>query len=81
MIARLLIGLVKAYQVLLSPLMGGRCRFHPSCSAYSIDYLKRHGAIAGAVGTIWRLLRCSPWGGQGEDPVPDSAWNLPHRKN
>ena len=78
--ARLLIGLVKAYQALLSPFLGGRCRFHPSCSAYSIDYLRRHGALAGTVGTLWRLFRCSPWGGSGDDPVPEQAWDFPRRR-
>lgn len=78
--ARLLIRLVKVYQVLLSPLLGGQCRFHPSCSVYAIEYLHRHGAVAGTVGTLWRLFRCAPWGGSGDDPVPDVAWDLPKRR-
>ena len=64
------IGLVRLYQVTLSRIVGGHCRFEPSCSHYSIAALRTHGAARGAWLTIRRLARCHPWGGQGHDPVP-----------
>ena len=68
--ARPLIALVRLYQFTLSPLVGGFCRFQPTCSNYSIEALRRHGAAKGAWFTLRRLLRCHPWGGHGYDPVP-----------
>ena len=65
-----LIALVRGYQVVLSPMMGGACRFEPSCSNYMIEALKVHGAIKGTVLGLWRILRCHPWGDYGYDPVP-----------
>ena len=70
MIRRLLIGLVKAYRLLLSPWLGSACRFEPTCSLYAIDALHQHGALAGSYLTAGRLLRCSPWCAGGHDPVP-----------
>jgi putative membrane protein insertion efficiency factor len=74
---RFAIFLVRAYQRLLSPVLGGRCRFHPSCSAYAIEYLQTHGVLAALIAIPWRLLRCAPWGGSGEDRVPERAFELP----
>ena len=68
--ARACIVLVRIYQVTLSRVVGGHCRFHPSCSHYSVDALRTHGALRGGWLTIRRLARCHPWGGQGHDPVP-----------
>lgn len=65
-----LIWLVRAYQVTLSPLIGGRCRFHPTCSRYAVEALQTHGPLRGSWLTIRRLLRCHPFGGSGYDPVP-----------
>jgi len=65
-----LMGLVKAYRLLLSPWLGNACRFEPSCSAYSLQALAQHGAISGSTLTIYRLLRCQPWCQGGHDPVP-----------
>lgn len=70
--ARPLIWLVQLYQVTLGPLMSGHCRFQPTCSAYAVEALQRHGALRGGWLTIRRLLRCHPLGGLGYDPVPDS---------
>ena len=67
---QILIMLVRAYQVVLSPLMGGACRFEPSCSNYMIEALQVHGAVKGAVLGLWRILRCHPFGKSGYDPVP-----------
>jgi putative membrane protein insertion efficiency factor len=65
-----LILLIKAYRLLLSPSLGSACRFEPSCSAYGLEALERHGAIAGTGLTLWRLARCHPWCDGGHDPVP-----------
>ncbi len=68
--ARVLVFVVRGYQILLSPHFGSQCRFSPTCSHYSIQALEKHGAIKGAYLTIWRLLRCNPWHRGGFDPVP-----------
>ena len=65
-----LIFLVRAYQVTLSPLFRGCCRFEPSCSNYAIEALQVHGAWKGLWLTARRLLRCRPFGPHGYDPVP-----------
>ena len=66
----ILIYLVRAYQVVLSPLLPSSCRFLPSCSAYAIEALERHGALRGSVLIIRRLVRCQPFCTGGYDPVP-----------
>ena len=68
--ARGLILCVRGYQVVLGPVLGGHCRFTPSCSYYSIEAYRKHGAWRGTRLTLRRLLRCQPWGGCGHDPVP-----------
>lgn len=70
LLARPLIALVRLYQVSLGMFMGGHCRFHPTCSHYSIEALQTHGAVRGSWLTIRRILRCHPFGGSGFDPVP-----------
>ena len=71
----LCIGMIRAYQLLVAPLLPRTCRFEPSCSHYGIDAFKHHGVLAGAALTLWRLLRCNPWGGHGYDPVPPTfSW-------
>ena len=70
MIARLLVGLVRAYRYLLSPWWGARCRFSPTCSQYAIEALQRHGAWKGSALAMRRVLRCNPWHAGGFDPVP-----------
>ncbi|WP_082703453.1 membrane protein insertion efficiency factor YidD [Novosphingobium sp. Fuku2-ISO-50] len=67
---RILILLVKAWQIGPSAVMPPTCRYMPSCSAYAIEALERHGAFRGGWLTLKRLLRCHPWGGSGYDPVP-----------
>lgn len=66
----LLIGLVRAYQLLVSPLLGPTCRYYPSCSAYAVEALRVHGAIKGTWLAARRLLRCHPWSPGGVDHVP-----------
>lgn len=68
---RFLIWLIRLYQDKISHFLPGRCRFTPSCSAYGIQALERFGAVKGSWLTIKRILRCNPWGGQGNDPVPE----------
>jgi len=67
---QILMGLVKAYRLLLSPWLGSSCRFEPTCSAYSLKALEQHGAVAGTPLTLYRLVRCQPWCKGGQDPVP-----------
>ena len=68
--AALLRGLVLAYRWLISPVLGQRCRYLPTCSEYALTALDRHGAVRGGWLTLKRLGRCHPWGGSGYDPVP-----------
>jgi uncharacterized protein len=67
---RLLALPVIAYRRWLSPALPARCRFYPSCSAYALEALARHGALRGTGLTVWRLLRCHPFHPGGYDPVP-----------
>ena len=73
---RLLIAGVRGYRFFLSPWLGSACRFEPTCSAYALDALQRHGAAAGTWLTLGRLLRCHPWCAGGHDPVPPGAPRL-----
>lgn len=75
--AWILIGLVKVYQHTLGHIIGGYCRFQPTCSNYSIQALQQHGAIYGTYLTVHRICRCHPWGGSGHDPVPPSVKSKP----
>lgn len=74
--ARVLSALVRAYRLLLSPWLGSACRFEPTCSAYALAALERHGAAVGTYLTAARLLRCHPWCAGGPDPVPASRPGL-----
>ena len=64
------VALIRFYQVSISPLKPPTCRFTPTCSQYALEAFKKHGLIKGFFLTLWRLLRCNPWGGSGYDPVP-----------
>jgi putative membrane protein insertion efficiency factor len=64
-------GLIRIYQLLLSPLFPPSCRYLPSCSNYAIEAIGRHGIIVGIGLTARRLARCHPWGSSGFDPVPE----------
>jgi len=66
----LLSGLVRGYQLIVSPWFAPSCRYYPSCSAYAIGSLRTHGAIKGSLLAGWRLLRCNPWSAGGVDHVP-----------
>jgi len=63
--------LIKAYQLLISPILPSTCRYNPTCSHYSIEALQKHGLIKGTWLAIKRISSCNPWGGSGYDPVPE----------
>lgn len=67
----LLIGLIRGYQYLISPLLPPSCRYTPTCSSYALEAIGRHGALRGGWLGLRRILSCHPWGGCGHDPVPD----------
>lgn len=69
-LAHVMIWGVKAYRLTLSAFIGNACRFQPSCSAYALEAIQRHGGLRGGRMALWRILRCNPWGGSGYDPVP-----------
>ncbi|HVW63028.1 MAG TPA: membrane protein insertion efficiency factor YidD [Puia sp.] len=64
------IALIKLYQWVISPLLGPKCRFTPTCSQYAIEALKKYGPLKGGWLSLRRISRCHPWGGHGVDPVP-----------
>ncbi len=61
---------IRVYQRLISPALPQRCKYHPSCSAYAVQAIRRYGILRGLVLAGWRLLRCNPWSHGGYDPVP-----------
>jgi len=69
-LGRALIGIIRFYQVAISPLTPPTCRYTPSCSAYAREAIEVHGAARGGWLALRRVLRCHPWGGHGYDPVP-----------
>lgn len=71
MIAKSLILVVRAYRAVLSPLLGDCCRFHPSCSAYCITAIQKHGCIKGLFYSCVRIFKCHPLHPGGLDPVPE----------
>jgi putative membrane protein insertion efficiency factor len=62
---------IRAYQLLLSPVVGQRCKYYPSCSEYAAQAVQRYGILRGLVLAGWRLLRCNPWSRGGFDPVEE----------
>jgi putative membrane protein insertion efficiency factor len=70
-VTRLALAAVRLYQLLLSPVSADRCKYHPSCSQYALDALRRHGFLRGGALAAWRLLRCHPWSHGGVDRVED----------
>lgn len=65
-----LILLIRIYQWVISPVIGPKCRYQPTCSHYAVEALKKHGPFKGFWLAIRRIARCHPWGGSGWDPVP-----------
>ena len=70
LLAKILIGMIRFYQHAISPYMLASCRYTPSCSAYGVEAIQKHGPIKGSWLTLKRFLSCGPWGGSGYDPVP-----------
>ena len=68
---RIVILPIRAYQLLLSPMVGQRCKYYPSCSEYAAQAVQRYGILRGLVLAGWRLLRCNPWSHGGFDPVEE----------
>lgn len=68
--SKVLIAAIRVYQYLISPMLGPRCKYYPSCSSYAIDALREHGVLRGTGLATWRLLRCNPFSHGGYDPVP-----------
>jgi uncharacterized protein len=66
----LLIGVFLLWRTVVSPLYGPTCKYYPSCSAYGLEAVRRHGAVRGSGLTVWRLVRCNPWSDGGVDDVP-----------
>ena len=71
--SRLLALPIRLYRAVVSPLLGPRCKYHPSCSAYALDALREYGALRGLVLAGWRVLRCNPWSHGGVDFVHDQT--------
>ena len=73
LIGLILVGLIKVYQLLLSPYLPASCRYHPGCSTYAAQAIVAHGPLRGLWLAVRRIVRCHPWGGMGYDPVPPRA--------
>ena len=66
----LFIALIRFYQAAISPFLGAKCRYNPSCSAYGMEAIRKHGPFKGGWMALKRIASCNPWGGHGYDPVP-----------
>ena len=69
-LSSLLKGLIKVYKYTVSPLLGPKCRYLPTCSSYGVQAIERYGPFLGGWLTVKRICRCNPWGAHGYDPVP-----------
>ena len=69
-IQRVLIIMVRAYQIGISPYIGAHCRYTPTCSAYFIEAVEKYGVFKGGILALWRIIRCNPFSKGGYDPVP-----------
>jgi len=70
-------GLIRGWQLVVSPWYGPTCRYYPSCSSYALVAVQRHGVLKGGVLAAWRLLRCNPWSPGGVDHVPERRRSTP----
>lgn len=68
---KILLRLVKFYKKRISPLKAPCCKYYPTCSAYALEAIEKHGALKGTILSVWRILRCNPWSMGGVDNVPD----------
>jgi len=71
---------IRAYRLIFSPWVGFNCRYQPTCSAYALEALQKHGAIKGSWIAAKRIVRCNPWGPCGYDPVPGSRNQCHHEE-
>lgn len=71
LLRRLCVLPIRAYQIFISPLVGERCKYYPSCSRYAVEAIERYGILRGLILAAWRLLRCNPWSRGGYDPVEE----------
>ncbi|MGO1318560.1 MAG: membrane protein insertion efficiency factor YidD [Cellulomonadaceae bacterium] len=83
--ARILVTLLRVYQLVVSPMTGPTCRYYPTCSEYAVRAVRQHGLIRGSGLAVWRLLRCNPWSLGGVDDVPGtgpvaSGTDAPHHE-
>ena len=65
------LGLIRGYQFVISPLLGGRCKYHPTCSHYAVDAVREVGVVRGSILAGWRVCRCNPWSHGGVDTVSE----------
>ncbi len=72
----LLIGLIRIYQLIVSPYIPSSCRYHPTCSEYGVEALRKYGAVKGTWLAVKRIARCHPWSRGGYDPVPEPETKL-----
>ncbi|WP_026899305.1 membrane protein insertion efficiency factor YidD [Daejeonella oryzae] len=70
LISKFFLLIIRAYQILLSPILGASCRYTPTCSQYGIEAIQKYGPFKGGWLTLKRIASCNPWGGHGHDPVP-----------
>jgi uncharacterized protein len=76
LLVAILVGLIRGYQILLSPRIGQVCRYYPTCSHYGLQAVKTHGAGKGSLLTAWRVLRCNPWAAGGIEHIPaKGSWS------
>jgi len=65
----LIVKFIRVYQIILSPISRPSCRFYPTCSQYAVEAIEKKGVVVGVLKSIWRVIRCNPFGGSGYDPV------------
>jgi len=75
--ATVLIGMIRVYQAVISPLTGPTCKYYPSCSQYAVIAIRTHGTLRGTGMALWRILRCNPWSLGGVDDVPPARTKSP----
>ena len=68
---KILLGMIRFYQIYISPYKGTKCPYFPSCSQYGVEAIEKHGVLKGIFLTAWRILRCNPFSKGGVDPVPE----------
>jgi putative membrane protein insertion efficiency factor len=78
--ASVLVGIIRVYQVVLSPMTGPSCKYYPSCSHYAVVAIRTHGALRGTGLALWRIMRCNPWSLGGVDDVPPARPRSPRTR-